>query len=66
MKIIKELVNTSFSDKLFLEKEIRKWMKERSMENRMVNIFDWLDNNNLLNRKEIRKYVLIRKERIGE
>jgi len=66
MKIIKELVNTSFSDKLFLEKEIRKWMKERSMENRMVNIFDWLDKNNLLNRKEIRKYVLIRKENIGE
>ena len=66
MKIIKELVNTSFSDKLFLEKEIRKWMKKESMENRMVNIFDWLDKNNLLNRKEIRKYVLIRKENIGE
>ena len=66
MKVIKELYSVSYSDRLYIEKEIRKWMKERSMESRVVNICEWLDNNNLLNRKEIRKYVLIRKENIGE
>ena len=61
MKVIKELYSVSYSDRLYIEKEIRKWMKERSVEARGVNILDWLDKNNLLNRKEIRKYVLVRK-----
>ena len=66
MKVIKELYSVSYSDRLYIEKEIRKWMKKESMESRVVNICEWLDKNNLLNRKEIRKYVLIRKENIGE
>jgi len=64
MKIIEELESVSFSDKLFIEEQINKWMKKESMENRMVNIFEWLDENNMLNRKEIRKYVMIKKEGI--
>lgn len=64
MKVIRDLYNVSFSDRLFLEKEVKKWMKKESVGDRLVNTLAWLDNNNLLARKEIRKYVLIKKEGI--
>jgi len=64
MKIIKELESVSFSDRLFIEEDIKRWMKKEDMEYRVVNILDWLDENNMLNRKEIRKYVMIKKEGI--
>ena len=64
MKVIEESESVSFSDKLFIEEQINKWMKKESMENRIINIFEWLDENDMLNRKEIRKFVLIKKEGI--
>ena len=61
VKVIDGKHSLRFSDRYFLGEEIKSWFLDNKAANCPMNVVVWLDKKNFLNRKEIRKYIQIRK-----